>query len=680
MAEKESYIELRTIFREFISDNIVFSTPNENPDLKFLFSEASKKKTNNRGRPDYILYNGRTITIFECKTKSLKSSIDEAKYYAENIFKKTSRFDNIKTLKIFTCGFVNKYIYEIFKFHNGKFLKVSNKLEDFLKKVFKKTINIQNNSMLVKKIHDIHNYIRDNTKISNEDKSLFIGGIFLCLKNTNLRKLILSNNETEDISSIVLLELKKYEIDLSYIFQTLNKTHLVYLTTKISEIFNNNLDIDLLNNFYSEFVSYSNSDSRSLGIVLTPHHIVKLMVKLLDINQEDIVLDLCSGTGSFLFESLKYNPRNIIGCEYQKKLFNLLKINSFLRDGNIKYINGDCFEQDFEQFKITKSIINPPYGMKNKNEFEFVLKQLDSIIDGGIVCCIIPSSCITAKKNFKLRKQITSNSKVKCIIKCNKYLFYPVASISTVILLLQKCKEGHNFQKDIIEYKDYSDDGFIIEKHIGKVKTETYDLKYENILKNGRTIKLKDNEEWLLNDNNNLQIIKNITVLELTKRNDNLKCILNELNDESNNKKLFDNDTKYKLYFLKDILILNESSNLLVKKCKNNRDTEYKYPVITSSKERNGIGCFYKEYIKENCYTINKDGSIGFCFYHPYKFSYTSHVICFNLNIKIKNPILFCMLMTKTFSSSVYNFNLSLNRDRLLKESIYLPEDLIEIN
>ena len=115
MAEKESYIELRTIFREFISDNIVFSTPNENPDLKFLFSEASKKKTNNRGRPDYILYNGRTITIFECKTKSLKSSIDEAKYYAENIFKKTSRFDNIKTLKIFTCGFVNKYIYEIFK-------------------------------------------------------------------------------------------------------------------------------------------------------------------------------------------------------------------------------------------------------------------------------------------------------------------------------------------------------------------------------------------------------------------------------------------------------------------------------------------------------------------------------------------------------------------------------------
>jgi hypothetical protein len=41
-------------------------------------------------------------------------------------------------------------------------------------------------------------------------------------------------------------------------------------------------------------VTYSNTDSKSLGIVLTPPHIVELMVKLLDINDNDIVLDLCT--------------------------------------------------------------------------------------------------------------------------------------------------------------------------------------------------------------------------------------------------------------------------------------------------------------------------------------------------------------------------------------------------
>ncbi|MDZ7867929.1 MAG: N-6 DNA methylase [Rheinheimera sp.] len=133
--------------------------------------------------------------------------------------------------------------------------------------------------------------------------------------------------------------------------------------------------MDLLNQFYSEFVKYSNTDGKSLGIVLTPDHIVKLMVKLLNIKSNDIVLDLCTGTGSFILEALKYKPLKVIGCEYQNKLYTLLKCNMIIRnipENKYEIILNDCFN---EEFRCTKSIINPPYSMKDKKELEFILKQ-----------------------------------------------------------------------------------------------------------------------------------------------------------------------------------------------------------------------------------------------------------------------------------------------------------------
>jgi hypothetical protein len=54
-----------------------------------------------------------------------------------------------------------------------------------------------------KEIHEVHNYIRDNTKISNEDKSLFIADCMVGLKN-NLLSLILGDIENkENIYSIL---------------------------------------------------------------------------------------------------------------------------------------------------------------------------------------------------------------------------------------------------------------------------------------------------------------------------------------------------------------------------------------------------------------------------------------------------------------------------------------------
>ncbi len=65
-------------------------------------------------------------------------------------------------------------------------------------------------------------------------------------------------------------------------------------------------------------------------------------------------------------------------------------------------IKGDCFEHEF---KATKSAINPPYGMKDKRELDFVLKQLESLPEGGAACAIIPKSKLNSNaQNNKLKK------------------------------------------------------------------------------------------------------------------------------------------------------------------------------------------------------------------------------------------------------------------------------------
>ncbi|MDZ7867930.1 MAG: hypothetical protein U5L02_01795 [Rheinheimera sp.] len=88
-----------------------------------------------------------------------------------------------------------------------------------------------------KEIHKINNYIRNNTKISNEDKSLFIAFILIGLKNN----ILLNNiNEKDDIYPLLKIILNKYHIDdsmFSFLENNLDKTHLFNIFNMINNIY-----------------------------------------------------------------------------------------------------------------------------------------------------------------------------------------------------------------------------------------------------------------------------------------------------------------------------------------------------------------------------------------------------------------------------------------------------------
>jgi predicted RNA methylase len=237
-------------------------------------------------------------------------------------------------------------------------------------------------------------------------------------------------------------------------------------------------------------------DGKSLGIVLTPPHIISLMIDLLDLNETDIFLDICSGTGSFALEAYrKCNVKMLISCEYQTKLYNLLRCNMVIRripPRNFLLYHGDCFDYTFS---ATKSAINPPYGMRGKQELDFVQKQLDSLQNGSLLVAIFPISCL---KKTPLRQRIITQAKIKRLILCNEQLFYNSnAGVRCVIVLFEKCSDGH-ISTDPVLFFNYEDDGYEIRRTYGRVKTPRSFECYSQVLLESKPIFIDpEDNHWL---------------------------------------------------------------------------------------------------------------------------------------------------------------------------------------
>ena len=177
---------------------------------------------------------------------------------------------------------------------------------------------------------------------------------------------------------------------------------------------------------YIEFLRYANSD-KGLGIVLTPPHITELFADLAQVNKNSIAYDNCTGTGGFLISAMKkmiadakgdeskikeIKSKQLIGTEYQSHIFALAVSNMYIhQDGKTNIINGSCFDEeiieDVKTKKPTVGFLNPPYKDKkgDTEELEFVLNNLECLVDGGVCVAIIPLSSVIAQNGIKLQRK-----------------------------------------------------------------------------------------------------------------------------------------------------------------------------------------------------------------------------------------------------------------------------------
>jgi type I restriction-modification system DNA methylase subunit len=112
--------------------------------------------------------------------------------------------------------------------------------------------------------------------------------------------------------------------------------------------------------------------------------------------------------------------------------------------------------------------MNPPFSKKRSNLYElnFVLETLNHMKEGGILASILPLSCATGQKFKDLRRQLLNKHSLLKVITLPKDLFQPNAGTNTCIMIF-KAKMPNN--EPTIEQYDFSDDGYVIAKHIGRI-------------------------------------------------------------------------------------------------------------------------------------------------------------------------------------------------------------------
>lgn len=104
----------------------------------------------------------------------------------------------------------------------------------------------------------------------------------------------------------------------------------------------------------------------------TPENISKLALKLLDLKEHDLLLDMGSGLGSFLIEakSLYENIRSV-GVDYDINNCIIARVKFKLLDFDIEMINDDIFKKEFLYSGTTthanKIFTNYPLGDKFQN-------------------------------------------------------------------------------------------------------------------------------------------------------------------------------------------------------------------------------------------------------------------------------------------------------------------------
>jgi type I restriction-modification system DNA methylase subunit len=249
---------------------------------------------------------------------------------------------------------------------------------------------------------------------------------------------------------------------------------------------------DVLGQLYIEFLRYANSD-KGLGIVLTPPHITEFFTDLACVNKNSIAYDNCTGTGGFLIAAMRRMIQDakgdeskikeiksgcLIGAEYQSHIFALAVSNMYIhQDGKTSIINGDCFDMEVIKSvrakKPTVGFLNPPYKSDKKkvtDELEFILNNLECLVDGGTCIAIVPMSCAIGNSTSTLsfKKKLLEKHTLEAVLSMPAELFTDSKVGEVTCIMIFSAHKPHPEKKETF-FGYYKDDGFVKRKNKGRI-------------------------------------------------------------------------------------------------------------------------------------------------------------------------------------------------------------------
>ena len=225
---------------------------------------------------------------------------------------------------------------------------------------------------------------------------------------------------------------------------------------------------------------YASNAGKSGGEYYTPQEVAELLARMALVGKTEVnkVYDPACGSGSLLLKFAKIlgkeNVRlGFFGQEINITTYNLCRINMFLHDidyDKFDIAHGDTLTEplhrDDEPFEAIVS--NPPYSIKwagdentllindprfapagvlapkSKADLAFVMHSLSWLATNGtaaIVC--FPGVLYRGGAERKIRKYLTDNNYVDCVIQLPANLFFGT-TIATCIIVLKRSKQENS--------------------------------------------------------------------------------------------------------------------------------------------------------------------------------------------------------------------------------------------
>jgi len=758
--ERKTEVITRDKFRELEyfnnSEIIVEEQKSDSKIIANLLSSASKSG-NGAGYPEFIIrkVDSDLVIVVECKAsvknhesenknKPKDFAVDGVLHYASFLKEK------FHVIAIAISGEDKKNLkLSIFQWNKNEKRYFPKKYSDISSydeyySLFHSNDNvILTEDELLSYAKDLHDEMRDEAKLKEAEKPLLVGALLLALDNGDFTKEYKSISNPKKLAKRIIesiedgllnanIPLNKVEtlkrefgfitthtyltkgiIDSKNPSHSNNTLHkfLVDIHKKVYPFIKKTNNIDLIGQFYSEFLRYSGGDGKGLGIVLTPSHITELFSEIAEINKNSKVLDLCTGTGAFLISAMEHMindeptvseidniyKNNLVGVETQTNMFALACANMIIRgDGKTNLIQKNCFSmenKELKKYNCNVGMINPPYSQKKQGEEElsFVKKMLESLTVGGIGIAIIPQSCVMTsnKQNNSLKEDILKKHTLKAVMSMPDELFGDSANTVTCIVIFEAHKPHNSNRSSWFGY--FKNDGFEKIRNKGRIdyknlfkneiKDKWLDAYFNKSEKIGFSVlkNVSSKDEWLVEAymKTDYKLLKK-DIFEKTIKEYITYLFYNDLKTNistksKENKTVLLDIHKWKKFKIDDIFEVKGSKTTPKRKLQ--EIGKGKYPYITTSSVNNGVEKFYDYYTEDGNILVIDSAVKGVCSYQAQKFTASDHVEKLVPRFEINPYIAMFLVSVINLEQYRYSYGRKFNQTRIKETEMLLPVD-----
>lgn len=378
--------------------------------------------------------------------------------------------------------------------------------------VFDPTVRSARLNDLMEFARELHVFMRDHAKLTESQKPLLVSGTLIALRDPafaasySLQKVSALPTEwlkviRSEINAADIPKGKKENMAVPYstiaVHPELAKVTKAYpkgvlyelirlIYEKAAPFIIAQESLDVLGQFYGEFLKYTGGDKKALGIVLTPRHITELFAELANVHKKSTVVDICAGTGGFLISAMSRMMRKansetertrikrdgLIGIEQQPEMFALAASNMILRgDGKANLFQGSCFNpshaKDVKALLPDVGMLNPPFSQTDadQHELRFIQQMLSVLKPGGTGIAIVPMSCAISPNS--VRSELLKEHTLEAVMSMPNDLFYPVGVVTCIMVFTAHKPHAISDRKTWFGF--WKDDGFLKTKHMGRI-------------------------------------------------------------------------------------------------------------------------------------------------------------------------------------------------------------------